>query len=51
MAVGGNFGGAFRDSSNYIYKNLPNKNNLIIKNIKIYKTINGYGKIRIKNLN
>jgi beta-glucanase (GH16 family) len=51
MAVGGNFGGAFRDSSNYIYKNLPNKNNLIIKNIKIYKTIDGYGLIRIKNLN
>uniref|UniRef100_A0A6C0EHH0 GH16 domain-containing protein n=1 Tax=viral metagenome TaxID=1070528 RepID=A0A6C0EHH0_9ZZZZ len=46
-AVGGNFGGAFPNSINYIYKNLPNYNEMIIKHIKIYKTIDGYGEIKI----
>lgn len=44
-AVGGNFGGAFNDSENYIYNNLPNYNEFRIKYIKIYKTKDGYGRV------
>jgi beta-glucanase (GH16 family) len=45
-AVGGNFGGAFTNSADYIYKHLSNYNEMIIKYVKIYKTIDGYGNIK-----
>jgi len=43
FAVGGNFGGAFPNSENYIYQQLPQNNEFHISYIKIYKTHNGYG--------
>jgi beta-glucanase (GH16 family) len=46
MAVGGEFGGAFYNSNNYIYNYLPEYSELIIQYIKIYKTIDGYGEIK-----
>jgi beta-glucanase (GH16 family) len=45
LAVGGNFGGNFPNSENYIYSNLENYSEFIIKYIKIYKTNDGYGTI------
>lgn len=47
MAVGGNFGGSFRNSKNIIYKNLPYYNEMKIEYIKVYNTIDGYGNIKI----
>jgi beta-glucanase (GH16 family) len=44
-AVGGNFGGAFPDSENYIHSKLPENNETKVKYIKIYKTSNGNGRI------
>lgn len=46
MAVGGDFGGAFINSKNYIYHNLSNYNELNIKYIRIYKTVDNYGLIK-----
>jgi beta-glucanase (GH16 family) len=45
LAVGGNFGGNFPNSENYIYNNLEAYNEFIIKYIKVYKTDDGYGRI------
>ena len=43
-AVGGNFGGAFPDSENFIFHNLPNYNEFRIQYIKVFKTKDGYGR-------
>jgi len=44
-AVGGNFGGAFHDSENYIYNNFPTASETKVKYIKIWKTNNKHGEM------
>ena len=47
-AVGGNFGGAFHNSEQEIYNNLPKYNEYRIRNLKIFKTLDNQGEVFIK---
>jgi len=45
VAVGGDFGGAYKNSKQDILNNMRHENNFDIKYIKIYKTDDGHGNI------
>lgn len=45
MAVGGCFGGAYKDYPHDVYANLNENTELCVKNVKISKTKNGYGTV------
>jgi beta-glucanase (GH16 family) len=45
LALGGNFGGAFHDSKNYIFSHLPEYNDFKINYITVSKTRSGHGEV------